>query len=66
MSPYRSTAYRLYHFEAGRIVAVEELDCASDDAAREQASRMQLWPHVELWCGDRLVFGRGSTTDTCH
>jgi hypothetical protein len=70
MSAYRSKAYRLYHFQDGHIVAVEDLRCEDDEAAREKALRHMLWPDAELWCGARLVFGRGRTIGgsgaTCH
>ena len=58
---FNAPVYRLYHIENDRIVAVEELPCEEDDAARAEVARRLLWPNAELWCGARLVAGYGRT-----
>lgn len=48
--------YRVYSLdEEGHIVGVQELDCASDDEAKQKAAAMLDGHDLEVWHRERRV-----------
>ena len=47
--------YRAFYVEDGNFRESVSFDCASDDAAIEEARRLAESQEIELWSGARIV-----------
>jgi hypothetical protein len=51
----KTSSYRLYVIDSGRVTDLYEVDCGSDEEAYHKASGVVGTASVDIWQGDRWI-----------